>query len=277
MNKRRVVSEKRHLVGVFFTICLCLLWSFESCGMIPLHPAETDFNTFFCGFETGNPHDYSWTDFSLSREDSLSMVTNPVKMGSYAARFEVRFEDKNDRGTRSELGLSDLYPHGSEVFYSWSVYLDPASQESGKWQIMGQWHDAPDPYQNESWAGYVPVPPPLAVDYTNGEFKLVLRSHTLWGEGKVIGTYGASRGQWIDMVFHIRWSENDDGFVRWWVDGTPLTGNALNEYKAYGRNCRNKVGNFFRIGLYRDGGVTTPFAAYYDEIKIGRTLQEVSP
>jgi hypothetical protein len=260
-------------------VLLCAALAASSCGEVPLHPLDPGFETFACDFETGNIHDYRWSDYSLAHDDSFQIVTapEPVHSGTSAGRFIVRKGDQPTTGTRAELGLSDLYGHNTEVCYGWSFYIDPASEEVDKWQLLGQWHDAPDPLLNEDWSGYIPMSPPLSVLYQNGRLSLVLRSTELWGDGKKIGSVAVNKGEWIDLTFRIRWSVYDDGFVSATVNGTPITGSAGNGWKAKGRNLRNKAGNFLRIGVYRDDSISTPLTVFYDDIRVAGTLAEVTP
>ncbi len=250
-----------------------------SCGEVPLHPLNPEFETFSCDFETGNIRDYRWSAYSLAHDDSFQIVTapEPVRGGSRAGRFIVRNGDQPTTGTRAELGLSDLYGHNTEVYYGWSFYIDPASVDVDKWQLVGQWHDAPDPLLNEDWSGYIPTSPPLSVLYQNGKLSLILRSTELWGPGKTIGSVAVNKGEWIDLTFQVYWSVTDEGWVSATVNGTPITGSAGNGFKARGRNLRNKAGNFLRIGVYRDESIATPLTVYYDDIRVGRTLAEVTP
>lgn len=258
-----------------FLLPLCL--GLTACGQVPLHPENPTFETFACDFESGDWRDYRWTDSDLAGAHSLVIVASPVRAGARAASFTVNQGDQPSTGTRAELGLSDLYPHGTEVFYGWSVFIDPASVDTDKWQLLGQWHDAPDPLLNEDWSGYVRMSPPLSVLYKGGAFLVSRRSTTLWGAAETIASVAVPKGSWIDVLFHVRWSTDGDGFVHCRVNGTPVTGSAGDGYRVYGRNLRNMAGNFLRLGIYRDDTIPTPLTVTYDEVKVGRTLAEVQP
>jgi len=67
-----------------------------------------------------------------------------------------------------------------------------------------------------------------------------------------LGARPVRRGAWTDLVFHVRWSTGQDGFVEAWLDGRPFT-----RGKKYGPTLYSPVSNYLRLGLYRGKGVPT--------------------
>ena len=54
-----------------------------------------------------------------------------------------------------------------------------------------------------------------------------------------------------------------------YVDGKPVTAFNGVDYKHYGLNVHNEVGNFLKVGLYRDRRATQVNSVYIDNLTIG--------
>lgn len=75
-------------------------------------------------------------------------------------------------------------------------------------------------------------------------------------------------GMWHDVVIHAKWSETSNGFTKIWVDD-----NLAVDYQGYTRTAPN-TDVYFKYGIYRHFSGETS-VAYYDEIRRGRTRNEV--
>lgn len=205
------------------------------------------------------------------RNNSIQIVTEPVKSGNYAVKFTLVPGEIIFNGNRAELMYQDYNPNISEVYYSWSVMLDSNYIDSGKWQILGQWHDQPDKDEGETWINYPPNNPPVSLQYSNGYMYAVVNPPQGWQErvGKFSEEKRVELGKWIDIVFHIYWSLKEDGFVEVWIDGENVTPYNGKDYKIYARTMFNKAGNYLKIGLYRGPDATVTNKVYFDDIKIG--------
>jgi hypothetical protein len=76
-------------------------------------------------------------------------------------------------------------------------------------------------------------------------------------------------GKWHDLVFHIIWShDNSKGLTEVWVDG-----NLKGVRRGY-TLTPNHIGALVKYGIYRSTH-NKPTIVYYDEIRKGKTRQEV--
>jgi hypothetical protein len=72
-----------------------------------------------------------------------------------------------------------------------------------------------------------------------------------------------SVGQWTDFVINVKWSYNDDGFLKVWKDGVLIIDKS-------GGNCYNDdYGPFMKCGIYGNFNVGQVITVYYDELRLG--------
>lgn len=256
---------------------------------------------YYDGFESGAPGT-GWTSHAISDAakksadfKALSAVTEQARRGRYALKVVVRPEDAVYPGDqradkeRAELlrlnscrltgvcSLGDEGAHGSEWWYSWSVFIPQGydfKSEPHKFEIMGQWHDQADP--GEDPTGYSP---PMSVAYrSDGKVQGFLIKYGLRNFNQTIQEYltPIDQGKWIDLVFHIRFSKNDDGFMEVWKDGIMLK-TSSGSTKVTGPNMYNTVPNYLRLGIYRGFALSQTNTIYYDEVRIGRSRAAVWP
>ncbi len=240
---------------------------------------------WFCGdFETGGLQGWAW---DIAREEAAVVVQKPVRKGRYAVRITLTPGDSAASKERAELKVRDkeierFYgSQGREMWYGWSLlipaeYADPPGKQ---FQILGQWHHRPGkpvpPGVPPGERARVTGPPPLTVHLKsqNQQDSLMLIGHSApKPPPRTLGIQPIRRGEWNDLVFHIRWSTGNDGFVEAWLNGRPWT-----RKKMYGPTLYNPVSNYLRLGLYRALGVPTTNHVYYDEIRIGDSYQAVAP
>jgi hypothetical protein len=174
---------------------------------------------------------------------------------------------------RAEMELFGVAPDRSEFYYGWSIRIPEEYEESGDWQVIGQFHDQPDAAAGETWETYPPHPPPIAFNYKNSKITLV--ANTPGEKSMVLAEREIQKGVWHDVVLRAYWSTQADGFVEAWIDGVPLSNEGMT--RRYGPTLNNAAGNFLRIGLYRSMEIKTSNAVYYDEIRIGKTHESVLP
>lgn len=239
---------------------------------------------WFCGdFESGNLDGWIW---DLARADSAQVVTAPVRKGRYAVRITLSPGDIAASKERAELKVGDKEIerlHGSqghEMWYGWSLFLplDYRDPPGDQFQILGQWHNRPPPRLPRGFSGPRPNlkgPPPLMVHLVpnGGKPLLLLIGQSAPGAPpRQLGARPVRRGAWTDLVFHVRWSTGQDGFVEAWLDGRPFTGG-----KKYGPTLYSPVSNYLRLGLYRGKGVPTTNHVFYDEVRLGDSYAAVAP
>lgn len=203
----------------------------------------------------------------------------PTNGGSNSGRFYIGsggdFWTSPNNGSetaRSEIQLKATALEGYEVYYSWDIKIDSSYTESSDWQIIGQFHDQPDPALGESWSNYPANSPPLAFKYRNGELVIAVYSFDT-NSVMDLTTVAFSKGDWHNLTFRVNWSVDSDGFMEFWLDGNIIQESGQSRYTA--RNCINNAGNYLKIGLYRSKNITTEGIVFYDNIKSGSTLSDV--
>jgi hypothetical protein len=231
-------------------------------------------------FETGGLDGWLW---DRPRGDSIQVVTHPIRKGRYAARVTLSPGDIAASKERAELKVGDQDlervrgGQGGEMWYGWSVLIpaDYADPPGDQFQILAQWHHRPSEGVRSGARSSVSGPPPLTVHFTLYEGRHLLSLIGRPSPGAPRRTLGAQpvrKGEWIDLIFHIRWSTGGDGFVEAWLNGQPFT-----KGKVYGPTLYKPVSNYLRLGLYRGKGVPTTNHVFIDEVRIGDSYQAVAP
>ncbi|HEY4592943.1 MAG TPA: polysaccharide lyase [Thermoanaerobaculia bacterium] len=236
---------------------------------------------WFCGdFETGSLDGWLW---DRPHGNSIQVVTQPVRRGRYAARVTLAPGDIAASKERAELKVGDQDlervrgGQGGEMWYGWSVLIpaDYADPPGDQFQILAQWHHRPAEGAQSGARARVSGPPPLTLHFTFYEGKHLL---SLIGRPspqtprRTLAARPVRKGEWIDLIFHIRWSTGSDGFVEAWLDGQPFTTG-----KIYGPTLYRPVSNYLRIGLYRGRGIPTTNHVFIDEVRIGESYRAVAP
>jgi hypothetical protein len=253
---------------------------------------------FYEGFETGKVGP-GWTGFALHRRTprpeesgSVDIVTEPVRKGKYALKLTIRAGDSVVQGdeTRDKerceflrlnscrkgpCTLGSEGREGSELWYAWSVlipedykYVDTSAQN---YQIMGQWHDQPEPGRKPTGNS-----PPISVHYhSSGPSQGFRIQYGLRKRGPIQEIEAPiQKGKWVDLMFHIRFSQGSDGFLEAWKDGVSVA-SASGATRITGPNMFNAQPDYLRLGLYRGRSQTQTNTFYYDEIRIGTTKAAV--
>jgi hypothetical protein len=173
-------------------------------------------------FETGNFNQWS---FGVQQKDPSrsTIVSNLVRQGRYAARFEVRSGDNNVGGSGSGERAEALIPasqtgagEGVEQWWAWSNYF-PADFASGggKWNFFTQFHHTGSTGQSN-------------VEFTVADQKTLMlitnsgdpSSNTV---ERNFNLAPLAKGRWYDILFHVKWSSNPNvGFVETYVNGSKV-------------------------------------------------------
>jgi hypothetical protein len=209
-----------------------------------------------------------WSGHQNLRPYSLTMVRSPVRQGGYAARFEVRNGDDplcaagwGCYGDRSEVQMSTGETEGQERWYSWSTMIASDFPRYATWQVISQWHADAD------------GSPPIGFYAVDDD--LVLQFHRFSAPGSPIDIVNAwkgplRRGQWQDIRLHVKWSGSDSvGFVELWINGVQQTFDN-GQTRRYIRNMYPGVSNYFKQGLYRQGGLSQTGVVYHDGFRMSR-------
>ncbi|HLI10064.1 MAG TPA: polysaccharide lyase [Alphaproteobacteria bacterium] len=204
-----------------------------------------------------------WSRRRLREADSA--VIEAMGGRENAIRVTLRPGDYVSEGWRAEL--ADIYhaPIGRDLWYGFSTYI-PADYPVGEDNIcvLAQWHDQANP-------GEPAHKPMLAHRYNKGVFYV---SHD--GPGiRQIALYreaGFARGTWHDFIYHIRWSEQPDGYIDGWIDGRNVV-----HFHGTTMYPGQKLGPYFKLGVYCAHDVKTPHIAYHADYSRGGAFAEVDP
>ena len=209
-----------------------------------------------------------WSGHQNLRSYSLTTVRSPVREGAYAARFEVRNGDDplcaagwGCFGDRAEVQMYTGETEGQERWYSWSTMIAADFPRYSTWQVISQWHANAD------------GSPPIGFFAVNDD--LVLQFHRYSSPGNAIDIVtpwkgSLRRGQWQDIRLHVKWSGSDSvGFVELWINGQPQTFDN-GQTRRYIRTMYPGVGNYFKQGLYRQGGLASTGVVYHDGFRMSR-------
>lgn len=205
-------------------------------------------------FETGNLSQYTRTQ-SVSPE-RLQVVQSPSRQGTWALKATVRQGDDpiGASGNRNELLYLSNEPSGSEYYYKWSTRFAPNYPSAKTWQLFAQWHHY----------GCCGSPPVQFV--VNGEtMSLSSVGTTVWNAPLV-------RDQWLDFVFHVKWSANaNEGFIEMWLNGKLVVPKRFVATQFPGEV------NYLKVGLYRNSTIAQEGVVYHDGWMQATTLEDVMP
>lgn len=255
---------------------------------------EDDIYSILTDFESGSISEHWNTQFA--RSDSGVIVSDIVRNGNYALKMNVRHGDYavqhdalNDK-SRVELSLklpyADEYPmDGRPIFYGWSIYFPQdfyfnTSVERDNFNIVGQWFHRPDPGQSwEEWEnnhGGKKGSPSVSIRYeelADGTTGLgILTRPNVNSQSTLIGEREIQLGQWNDIIFEIKWSMENDGYIQAWLNGGSFT-----DGKHTAKNMYTSTPKNLKLGLYRGPNVLSENTIYYDEIRIGGSYEDVDP
>jgi hypothetical protein len=270
--------KKRFIIFYVAAFCIVVGLSFATTASSAI--------LFYEDFE--DPLDFG-KDWALGRCDgSHGLTTEQVRYGSKSYKFSLTHYDSGDyKEGLQPVGFNNGDWHftiGSEYWTGFSLFLadgyhSPAGGDGGI--IHHQYHGHPDNPPTcdpeEPWRTPIQI-----IKTRQGNWASWIRydplQRTPLGGGHTTTFYDYppfSTGQWVDFVINVKWSYNDDGFLKVWKDGVLVT-----DYT--GGTCYNDdKGPYLWIGIYshsldQDQTITI----YYDELRIGdsnSSYSEVAP
>ena len=206
-------------------------------------------------FETGDLS--QWDKAQMVSADRLQVVSSTRRLGSYALKATVKQGDDpiNASGNRNELVKMTHEASGSEYYYGWSTQFASDYPSAKAWQVFTQWH-------HEGSDGS----PPVEFDVYGEQIQLNIGGNapvTVWSTPLV-------RGQWLDFVFHVKWSADASvGFVELYVNGKLVLP------KRQIATMYPGMLNYLKMGLYRSDTIKPDGVVYHDNWVMGRSLADV--
>jgi hypothetical protein len=209
------------------------------------------------GFENANFSGWMLDGVEKNRIDLIA--SDDPQRGQYSAKLTLV-------DNRVELVRMDPDSYQQERIYNWSFKIDEDFGEEPYWMVINQFHSQPDFPKGETWATYPAFRPPVSISYAEGHARLLVIP--LDQVVVTLGSFPVEKGKWFDIYLQIKWSLGDDGYIEMYVDGKPVTRFNGVDYKHYGPNVHNEVGNFLKVGLYRDRRATQVNSVYIDNLTI---------
>lgn len=225
-------------------------------------PAVASADILWSGdFETADLGQYG--EFTGPVNERVTIVTDPVREGTYAARVEIRPGDLgNGNLNRVELGYHPPMEgfQGSERWYAFSAMQDPDAPLGDSWHAFAYW-EADVLYTGTLVFGLHP----------GGE----LRFDTRVGDDETQFSTWFEPGVWHDFALHVVWSPDpQEGLVELWYDGeqvVPPTPVATMHTMAGGAAATN----FFHIGMIRDETIPETEVFFYDRVLEATDAEDV--
>ena len=259
----------------------------------PSLPCADGFTTFgtepviaYEGFEeveNDDPQNTIFKRWEGGHNESYHIVSDSVGYGEKAFRIDITPDETTQGGAdrpvknRVEFGISPGHMECHEVWYGWSFmipvnFTDKPENGSG-FNVIAQWHDQSGDPDNRSTNN-----PPISVLY--GTVDGVTGIGLKYGLNDVNRHFMAEevieKGVWYDLIFHIGWSEDWDGFTEVWMDGEMITNGTVE-----GPNMHGWRAHYWKAGLYRgevgQDATLTNNSIYYDEFRIGQSYDAVNP
>lgn len=235
-----------------------------------------------------------WTGIEVANEQSIQFVTNPVRKGKYALKLSIaEGQGKTNSGVRSEVTYDNNDQEGSDTWYAWSFMMPESFKESPSYmfQLVGQWHDQPNTTRGETWDDFPSNIPSIGLYYGTTkvseipqkyhsqlmQFAHLLQKPTFTGiavhagteDQKIVAMIPVEKGVWNDLMLHIKWSRNEDGYIEVFHNNIPV--GPLKHVKT----MWNDFPHYLKLGLYRDPRIEHANHIFYDEVRVGSTRQQV--
>jgi len=155
-------------------------------------------------------------------------------------------------------------PFGEERWYAFSTYLAEPWPDNAKNEIIAQWHA-----NRDAFVGDVPARgPPLAIRLYGGQFVITqgadadFVSDEQWIARTRLWNGPVVAGRWLHWKVQARWSYEDDGMTRIWLNDELIVDDQ-------GPNTYNDLrGVYLKLGPYHPDQSRT---MYIDDVHVGNS------
>ena len=156
---------------------------------------------------------------------------------------------------------------GMEMWFSWSMLLDPSFSLSQPWMTLFQLHsgntnyDASSPlngWPNPGWPGLIASNDTLAF----GLGPDVNSPGQVW-----IGKLSDYRGKWTDLAIHAKFSTGSDGLLEFYVNGVKV-GTKTGPNMVYATTNGTPPWYYMKQGYYRSADVGSTDSVYQTPILV---------
>jgi len=265
----------RRFAGVAFAVVVLVYLGYGLAHRIYNRAGPEDL-TLSADFESGDLD--VWRDkgaIHVCCDDSIVLVDAPVRSGTKAARFTLRRDDADVKGSRRAEVRMKAGRIGDEYRYAFSLFLPTDWRDEQVPATLAQWHAVPD-----KWLAEAGRSPPLRLMTMDGKWLLAV----IWDskrvsrrpfsdndpEGWLLEELGPlDKGRWVDWSFTVRWSYRDGGRLTVTKDGRRV-------FERDGPNAYNDaLGPYLKLGIYvpewaMDGTATAVdrHVVYLDDVSV---------
>lgn len=162
---------------------------------------------------------------------------------------------------------SGVIRSGDEMWFVWSMYLDPSFSTTQDWATLFQLHpgntnwdgsSATNAWPNAAWPGVTvngdKIGFGLGPDSTS--------ARELWSS-----SVSALRGHWVDFAFHAKFSTGAQGLMEFYVDGK-LAGSATGNNMPYGTTGGTAPWYYLKQGYYRAASTGSTDSVYQTPVVV---------
>jgi hypothetical protein len=193
---------------------------------------------------------------------AIILSTNYAHSGMYSAEITVHegdidaAGDDDTRVERAELDSGHFPLRGREAWYGFSLL------------VPKDFPIVDDRLVIASCKQSDVSRPIVAQRFRNGKHTVTVESQ---GRKESYDLPPIPLGQWVDMVYHVRYSTGPDGLVDIWMNGKQVV-----SYSGPAADPDAKNAFYNKIGLYRDR-LNLPMTIYYDDYAMGGSHESVDP
>lgn len=192
---------------------------------------------------------------------AVKLTTNYARSGKQSIEVTVHEGDIEQAGDgdtkveRADLDSGHFHILGQEAWYAFSFLVPKDFPIVDTRLVIGSCKQ-----------GDVSRPI-MAQRYRNGKHTLTVESH---GKKKEFTLPPFKHGEWVDMIYRLRYSVSTDGLVEVWMNGKPVA-----SYSGPTAEEGFKDTFYHKIGLYRDR-MKQPMTIYFDNYIMGPDKSSVS-
>ena len=238
-------------------------------------PSPAVENAFIGDWETGDRNQWDKIQYKTGgvEADQFAIVQDPVRDGTFAARFTVRPGDVfNSGGERSEVVWYSHENEGDDYWYRWSTLFPNDWTAPSYFGVFLQWHSG------------LPYSPPIAFDARDNSAQIKMNTGVVdsTGTGTLKQAFPLlstlSKGSWNDFVVHVHWSLTNGSLTVWHRsrDDQPYSKTLdLQGIPTLQAQDGNTESNYVKQGLYRWTDPYKTDVLYQDEFRRAASLDSL--
>lgn len=217
------------------------------------------------GFEGDGPASF-WLPGNygsgLHVPDAIKITTRYARSGKHAVEITVHENDIAAHGDgetwveRAELDSGHFPLLNKEAWYGFSFLIPKDFPIVNERLVISSCKQTDVPRPN------------LAQRFRNGKHTLTIEAV---GKKKEFSLPKIRLGEWMDMIFRVRYSGGEDGLVEVWVNGDRVV-----HYSGPTAEPNGKNAFYHKIGLYRDR-FKKLMTMYFDNYTMGPNMASVDP